>query len=189
MQCVVKLKLSILFLFFSLAVFAQYVEQPLKTPPPAAPAKKKLFDRKKLFTGGNIGLQFGTVTFVEVSPLLGYRFTDKIQAGVGLTYQYYSYRDKNYKLETSVYGGRVFGRYFFLKNVFAHAEYEVLNLQAYDLSPPQRVNVGSLLGGVGLIQRFSDRAGLIAMILWNFTPSAYTPYQNPIIRVGFVLGL
>jgi hypothetical protein len=29
----------------------------------------------------------------------------------------------------------------------------------------------------------------VAMVLYNFTESVYTPYQNPIFRVGVVFGL
>jgi hypothetical protein len=141
----------------------------------------------KLFTGGNLGAQFGTVTFVDVSPLLGYRITDKISAGIGATYQYYHYKDKFYDFETDVYGGRVFGRYLFTEYLFGHAEYEYLNLEAFDFKR-RRVDVESLLAGGGYIQRIGDHAAIVAMILYNFTESVYTPYSNPIIRVGFNIG-
>lgn len=148
---------------------------------------KKTF-RDKIFFGGNLGLQFGTVTFADVSPLVGYRFNDKISAGIGATYQYYHYKDKYYDFETDVYGGRVFGRYNFTDYLFGHAEYEYLNLETFDFKR-RRVDVVSLMAGAGYIQRISDRAGIVAMVLYNFTESVYTPYQNPIFRVGFVVGL
>ena len=150
------------------------------------PPKKKF--RDKIFFGGNVGLQFGSETFVDVSPLVGYKFTDKISAGIGATYQYYSYKDRYYNFETNIYGGRVFGRYNFTDYLFGHLEYEYLNLEAFDFYR-RRVDVGSLLAGAGYIQRISDRSGIMAMVLYNFTESVYTPYQNPIFRVGFVVGL
>jgi hypothetical protein len=149
------------------------------------PPKERFIDR--LFTGGNLGAQFGTVTFVDVSPLLGYRITDKISAGIGATYQYYHYKDKFYDFETNVYGGRGFGRYLFTDYLFGHAEYEYLNLEAFDFKR-RRVDVGSLLAGGGYIQRIGNNAFLVAMILYNFTESVYTPYSNPIIRIGFNIG-
>jgi hypothetical protein len=178
----VKLKLSIVFLLLHLHIIAQDSTHIQKhTPPP-----KKSFDWSKVFVGGNLGMQFGTATFIDVSPLVGYRINDRIWAGVGATYQYYHYKDKNYDFTTNIYGGRIFGRYFFTQNLFTHAEYELLNLEAYDLYPPRRVEVGSLLVGGGYMQRFGGNTGLSIMILYNFTESAYTPYQNPIIRVGMV---
>ncbi len=143
----------------------------------------------KFYTGGNLGVQFGTVTFIDISPLIGYKITDRISAGVGATYQYYQYHDKSYDLKTNVYGGRVFGRYFFTDNIFAHAEYEYLNLEAFDFYPRRRVDVGSLMAGGGYVQHFGEHSGIVAMILYNFTESVYTPYQNPIIRIGVNFGL
>jgi hypothetical protein len=179
----VKQKLSILFFLIVSLLYAHGKENPLMTQRP------KWFDKEKVFLGGTAGLQFGTSTFIDISPLVGYRFTESFSAGVGGTYQYFRYKTQVYSLETNVYGGRVFGRYFFLENFFAHTEYEVLNLEAFDLTPTQRVNVGSLLAGGGLIQRFGNNSGVTLMVLYNFTESYYTPYRNPIIRVGFIFGL
>lgn len=148
--------------------------------------KKNFMDN--VFIGGNLGLQFGTVTFADISPLVGYRFTKKISAGIGVTYQYYRYRNKPSDFETNVYGGRVFGRYNFTDYLFGHLEYEYLNLEAFDFLR-RRVDVNSLMAGAGYIQRIGDRAGIVAMVLYNFTESVYTPYQNPIFRVGIVFGL
>ncbi|MBA3970669.1 MAG: hypothetical protein H0X46_00710 [Bacteroidetes bacterium] len=173
----------ITFIFFAgaLGSFAQDSTMTRKHPP-----KKNFWD--KVFVGGNMGLQFGTVTFADVSPLIGYRFTEKIAAGVGATYQYYHYKDKFYDFETNVYGGRVFGRYSFTESLFGHVEYEYLNLEAFDFNR-RRVDVGSLMAGGGYIQKISDRAGIVAMVLYNFTESAYTPYSNPIFRIGIMVGL
>jgi hypothetical protein len=143
----------------------------------------------KVYIGGNIGLQFGNSTFLAISPIVGYNFTKKISAGVGITYQYFHYKDKAYDIETNVYGARIFSRYMITENIFGYGEYEYLNLEAFDFFPRRRVDVGSLLGGGGYIQRFSSRASLVAMVLYNFTPSYYTPYQNPVIRVGMNFGL
>jgi len=151
------------------------------------PPKQNFLD--KVYFGGNFGLQFGTVTFIDISPLAGYRFTEKFSAGLGVTYQYYHYKDRFYDLETNVYGGRIFGRYLFTEYLFGHAEYEFLNLEAFDFFPPRRVDVISILAGGGYLQRFGRNSAIVAMILYNFTESAYTPYQNPIIRIGVNIGL
>lgn len=152
------------------------------------PLKKNFWD--KVYVGGNVGFQFGTVTFAEVSPLIGYQFTEKITAGVGVTYQYYRYKDRNYELKTNVYGGRIFGRYFFTSFLFGHVEYEYLNLEAFDFYPQRRrVDVESILVGGGYFQRFGmGNSGIFVMLLYNLTESAYTPYTNPILRIGVNLG-
>ena len=180
-------KVSTIFFLTVLIAFSVNAIAQDSTMLPKHPPKERIID--KMFFGGNLGLQFGTVTFIDVSPLIGYRITDQFSAGIGVTYQYYHYRDKVYDLETNVYGGRVFGRYFFTDYLFAHAEYEYLNLEAFDFFPRRRVDVGSFLAGGRYFQRFSANSGIVVMILYNFTESAYTPYTNPIIRIGINLGL
>ena len=176
-----KIKLLLFVVLLSLNGIAQDSTMIRKHPP-----EKNFWD--KVYFGGNFGLQFGTSTFIDLSPLMGYRITDKFSAGVGVTYQYYHYKDRYYDLATNVYGGRIFGRYMFTDNLFGHAEYEYLNLEAFDFFPRRRVDVGSLLVGGGYIQRIGPNSAMVAMILYNLTESAYTPYQNPIIRIGFNIG-
>lgn len=151
------------------------------------PAKKK-FDWNKVFIGGGLGLQFGTITLFDISPLIGYRFTDRMSAGIGVTYQYYRYKDKFIDFTTNVYGGRLFGRYLITENLFAHAEYEVLSLETFDYLN-NRINVVSVLVGGGYRQPIGSYSYLNLMILWNLNESAYSPYINPIIRIGVNIGL
>ena len=180
-----KLFLNIILLFlFGTQCFDGYSQD--STMLRKHPLKKNFLD--KVFVGGNLGFQFGTETFAEVSPLVGYHFTNKISGGLGITYQYYHYKDRNYDFQTNVYGGRVFGRYNFTDYLFGHVEFEYLNLEAFDFQR-RRVDVGSLLAGGGYLQRFGQNSGVMIMLLYNFTESAYTPYQNPIIRVGVMIGL
>ncbi|MBE0663687.1 MAG: hypothetical protein IH597_14625 [Bacteroidales bacterium] len=48
---------------------------------------------KRWFVGGNVGLQFGYVTLIDVSPMVGYMLTDRFALGTGLTYKYYRIRE------------------------------------------------------------------------------------------------
>ena len=175
----------IVFIFLFLMCFSVSEAQDSTMLPKHKP-KNKFKD--KIFTGGNLGFQFGKETFAEISPLIGYKFTDKIAAGIGVTYQYYHYTDRYYDIKTNVYGGRVFGRYMVTQNLFAHVEYEYLNLEAFDFQR-RRVDVNSVLAGAGYIQHIGPNSSVVAMILYNFTESVYTPYSNPIIRIGFNLGI
>lgn len=81
--------------------------------------------RERIYFGGSFGGSFGTITYFEVSPVVGYMIRRNLSAGVGITYQYYN--DKNYDYTTHTYGGRVFLRqnFRFMKiPLFAYAEYE-----------------------------------------------------------------
>ncbi len=153
----------------------------------ATSSKQNGFKKENLFLGGNLSLQFGSITYVDISPLVGYNFTERLAGGVGTTYIYLS--DKNISFETHVYGGRIFQRFLITPTIFAYAEEEVLNLEAFDLFPTKRVNVTSVMLGGGFIQRFGENSGITATILYNFTESVYTPYTNPIFRIGIFFGL
>jgi hypothetical protein len=180
--------------FFLLSNFVVAIAQDdyrQTTPPPSSPNESQNADERfkdKLFFGGNFGLQFGSITFVDLSPLIGYKVNKKLWAGVGVIYQYYHRNDTYYNFTTNIYGGRLFGRYFITDNFFGQGEVEYLNLEAYDAFYPRRVDVTNVLGGIGYIQRFAPNSGIVAMILYNFNQSRYTPYNNPVIRVGINLG-
>ncbi len=168
----------------------QGTQVPQQQGPPTTPL------RDRFFFGGSLGLQFGNYTYVDVSPLVGYKITEKLHAGIGLTYIYYKVNDQYYgKYETSSYGGRVFGRYYILDNLFGHIEYEILNMEVpdglntsgqYDVLV--RENITSLMVGGGYAQPIGSNAALTLMILWNLTEEQYSPYQNPIFRIGFSAG-
>jgi hypothetical protein len=150
---------------------------------------------KRIFTGGSLGLQFGNATYIDVSPIVGYRITDRLQAGLGATYIYYKFKDTfyNYSYETSIYGGRTFARYFILENLFAHTEYEILNMEVPKIignsyQGTKRENITSVLVGGGYAQPIGENSALLLMLLWNLTEDQFSPYQNPIVRVGVNIG-
>ncbi len=144
--------------------------------------------KERIYLGGNLGLQFGNLyTFIEVSPLVGLWVKPRILAGGGPVYRYFRRSDLN--LEDNQYGARLFGRYHFVDNLFAHAEYELLNLTDYRFPPDNpRTNINSVLVGGGYVQNLG-RSALFIMALVNLTETELTPYSNPVIRVGFNIGL
>jgi len=46
--------------------------------------------KDRLVFGGNIGANFGTRTFIEVSPVIGYRIKPKLITGIGINYNFFS---------------------------------------------------------------------------------------------------
>ena len=145
----------------------------------------------RFYVGGNFGVQLGTVTLIDISPLIGYRLTEKFNVGAGVSYQYY--RDSRWGVpyETNIYGGRAFASYYIFRDIFAHAEYELLSLEAYDsqLNEFFRKNVHGLLVGGGYRQWVGQRLFMNIMVLWNLNETIDYPYNNPIFRVGIGVGL
>lgn len=140
---------------------------------------------KKLFTGGNFGLQFGTFTNINISPWIGLNISAKIKSGVGVSYIYIRNNQPSLRYEAITYGGRMFFQYYFNNSIFSHAEYEVLNGN-YFINEPRR-NIISLFVGGGLNQVIGKNSNINLMLLYNLNDNIYSPYSsNPIIRVGYM---
>lgn len=176
-------------LYFSFSALAQ------ENPSSAAPVEDRKDDVQpktdwwnNFFTGGGIGLQFGSYTYVGLSPILGYHFTPKFSGGLGITYIYL--RDKPNRFETSVYGGKIFAEYDVYKGISPHIEYELLNLEVYDyfLSRRRRINVDSFLVGASYQQAIGENSSVYIMLLYNVLENVYSPYENPVMRIGFNVG-
>lgn len=153
------------------------------------PKEKVPFGQRLVF-GGNIGLQFGNYTFVDISPLVGYKVTDQLIMGLGATYIYYSVDDFQYKYSTNIFGGRTFTKYYLMENLFAHVEYEILNMEVVDDLTYKlvRTNIPSLFVGGGYRQMMGERSAFELLLLYNLMEERNSPYQNPIVRAGFVFG-
>jgi hypothetical protein len=144
----------------------------------------------KIYLGGNIGGGWWSdgANF-EISPIIGYRITNDLTTGVRLTYLYSYYSNYGSKYSYHDFGGSVFMRYYMFKFLFVHAEFEELSSQYYlsDGSKSRRWVPGLFLGG-GLYQHFGNTFMSVA-VLFNVLDSEYSPYTNPIIRIGFGVGL
>ena len=144
---------------------------------------------EKVTVGGNFGLQFGSVTFIDVSPTFGYRFTDRFTAGPGITYRYLKFRGFE---GSSLYGGRIFARQRLGQQFFVQTEYESLNTEYRTNNPDRPISrtwvPGFFLGG-GLFQPIGQRAAIIISALYNLTYDATrSPYNSPWnFNVGFTL--
>ena len=138
----------------------------------------------RLFFGGNLGGIFGTVTFIEVSPMVGYNITDRWQAGTRLSYQYFS--DRRVDIHGSLYGASIFSRYFIWQDLFAHVEFEGLN---DPWSSSERSIIYNPYIGGGYVARIGSVAGVAFTLLYNLNVNSPTSASNPILNIGFVYGL
>ena len=152
--------------------------------------------RDRFFFGGGLGLGFGDITYVDVSPMVGYRFHPQVRGGGSLLYRYS--KDDRYSPSRSYtdYGGSIFAEYQPLSRVFFHLEYEYLDYEflrqeGEDLTT-DRDSVSSVLGGVGLSTPVGGSGAFNVMALYNFSYDSndpFSPYSDPwILRVGVAFG-
>jgi hypothetical protein len=160
--------------------------------------KKAPSFRDRLFFGGSIGLQFGTITSIQLDPVVGYWLLPRVAVAVGPVYWYYKDQD----VATTVYGGKGYLQLVLVQDlnsfvkmgvhtgIFLHLEDELLSLKSSFWLYPQpytsdRFNVNTLLLGPGLSQQLGRRASLNFMVLWVLNDSGYNLYSNPEVRLSF----
>jgi len=194
-----RFSLLIGLLLTSLVIFSQ-VEEPVQPDAKKKGEKEKLPFKERLVFGGDLGLSFGSITYIKLAPEVGYRVTDRLTPGLGPIYIYENY--KHYDLKTSTYGGKVvlsftvlrgsdFGGNFNLGNVMLHGENEVINVEPVYYSYTgqyvfgDRLWIDNLLLGGGLSQSLGGRAAVSIFLLWDVTQNPYSPYNNPILKFGF----
>jgi len=152
---------------------------------PSGPAEA----RDKWFGGGGIGLGFGSVDWVDISGLVGYRITPRLSTGIRATYR--SREDGRFSRDVSTtdYGASLFGRFRVGGPFYAQLEYEHLS---YEFIRPDLTTVrdefNSVLVGGGLAHPLSPRVGLFATGLYNLSyedDELRSPYDSPwIFRAG-----
>lgn len=175
----------ILAIFFGLSyIQLQAQEENQEEPAP------KGFDKSKLFFGGNFGLTFGTNTFVNISPQIGYRFNQYLAAGAGPSFMYYSYRTFEGRFKQGYAGANVFGRFYPLPYVFGQAQPEINYVWGSLESSGNRQKIGgemvpSLLLGAGGAIPTGGNGALILMVQYDVIQARYSPYGS---RAFFTVG-
>ena len=152
------------------------------------------------FLGGNFGLTFGDYTLINVSPQIGYRFTNSVAAGAGVNFQYISIKDRDgngdtyRKVSQGVTGLNIFGRVYPIRNIMLQLQPEanyVFGKEKY--YNPRYENkfkklVPSLLAGGGLVFP-SGRGAMIMSVFYDVLQDPNSPYSNrPIINFGYNIG-
>ena len=154
--------------------------------------------KDRLFYGGNCALQFGTITNIEISPVIGIWVFPKLAIAAGPTYHHY----KDYYSKTDIYGGRSYIEFVVFQDLdkfiplgihtslFLHMEDEMLSLEPGSLpntsDKTKRFLVNTVLAGGGISQQIGTRSAVNLMFLWTLNDSGYQIYSNPEIRIGFV---
>ncbi len=185
-----KIGFIIGFVFLAHFVFAQYeIAEPQENW------------RSKFHFGGGLGLSFGTVTQVDLSPSIAYDLTNRLSVGVGASYLYY--KNKIYSYETSVFGFGLYADFAVVKNLSEilpiaegtaltlHAEANYLNLDPnmdFLANPPrtERFWLCQPFVGAGIKIPAGKKAYVLLLFMYNLNEKPYSPYANPSINVKFM---
>jgi len=183
------LKIFLLLILLQVITFNSiFAQREREEPPPL---------KERLFYGGNFALQFGTITNIQLSPVIGVWLLPRIAVAAGPDYRFYKYSyDK-----TNIYGGKAYTEFVLIQNlnsiipiggntgIFLHIEDEFLSLETeYWKNPPynsERFTINTLLAGAGISQQIGRRASMNFMVLWALNESVYEVYGTPEIRISF----
>lgn len=142
----------------------------------------------KIYVGGGLG-GFGFSsdrTWVNVSGQVGYRITDKWNAGVGLTYQYFKWKIPP-EQSFNDYGLSFYTQYVIYEPFFAMAQYEILFLDTFE----GRTNEDRMLIGGGISQPMGGRGFVNLYALYNvlYNQEEDLRYDSPwVIGMNFGIG-
>lgn len=179
-------------LLLSLSVFAQagYYDEP------EGFGEKEKRNEKRWFFGGNFWLSFGSYTYIDVEPLVGYRVIPRLAIAAGPVYTYAKSTEPIYRgyYGYNTYGGRTITRFTLIDNlgeyipignlgIVAEAQYDVLSTYLLD-SDIHYLSNNLLLGGA-IKQSLGGSGSVYISVLWDVTQNYNSPYENPIISIGF----
>lgn len=140
------------------------------------------FDSRKLEFGGDLGLQFGNYKVVNVSPQVGYRFSNYISAGAGMGYTYYSSDSHYYE---HFLGFNLYSNFYPTNFLILSIRPEISRMWLYQSleggSKREEKFVPSVVLGGGV--RFGR---VIAQVKYDVVQNTYSPYGNRLFySVGF----
>jgi hypothetical protein len=192
------ISISIIILFISITEIRG--QNPITFSGPAGQSSEKETPpiKERIFYGGSFSLQLGSLTNIEVSPIVGLWILPRVAVAVGPSYRYYKYSSN----QTRIYGARAYLQFVVFRDInkvvpigvhtslFLHLEDELLSLDSEywrNVSiKPNRFGVNTVLAGVGLSQQIGKKAALNFIVMWALNQSQDQVYNNPEIRISFV---
>lgn len=155
----------------------------------ATPSKQKPPLRDRIYFGGSVIVSFGDVTRIGIYPMIAYKFTPKLSGGIEVGYEYLKYDD--FDQSGNNYGGSVFANYRLVPQLYAHAEYQMVNYQIFT-SPTtsDRDWVPFFLVGGGYATRLAGGTWAYVEVLFDILNDDQSPYDSgePIISAGVSVG-
>jgi len=135
--------------------------------------------KAQIYTGGTMGVNYNNGYVLELAPILGYKYKI-IEYGVS---PFLSYLESQGKYS---FGGRAFTDVTFYKDISAHAEIQIANVEKVNNNIKTRDWVLAMPLGFGYKYKISDGVYLNGMILYDVLQKAGSPNKNPIVRGGII---
>jgi hypothetical protein len=199
-------KILIILIFMALQCHAQrYQDQKTSLIPPQDQSDtqtSKIHLPEKVHVGGSVGLLIGPATYLDLSPLAGYEFKPGLILGVGGSYSYINFKERDPYTgavlgheDFSIYGTKIFGMYRipFLEGIFLEADIQAVN--AIDTNLPYLMDArqwlySPLVGG-GFKSELGKHSFYYMQILYdlNYYNNAriFTLSSSPLVIRGGVL--
>ena len=163
-----------------------------KEPKYSTPPQTKRSFKERIYVGGYLGLQFGTYTSIDISPLVGYRVTPDFNVGIGVLYTYtsFDYGGTIGQHGYSSWGGRLTANYTLFNFIALGVEYQYRTVELYNVIEQafedQGVNV-LFLGG-GIRQKVGGNTSMFIMAYYDVLQEEYSPYNSVVLRIGVAAG-
>lgn len=173
-------------------VISAIPEQKVPESPKIRKDTRPIKDRISLGFGSSFWIN-PNQTYIELAPVVAYRFPKRLITGMGYRYIYRHQRVGGEDLEA--YGPNAFARLNLLKRIYFWTEYEILNTEylveiAGQPTSKNTTTTNSWFVGLGYIKRVGKkgRGGISVQLLYNilYNREDNSPYYSPITyRVGY----
>ena len=183
-----KLAVAVAVLALTLPAIAQAPEP--EAPAAEAPAKPRSSVRDRFFFGGGVGLAFGSVDYLEIAPLVGFKVAPRLDLGVQPFYRWTNDGRYGTSVEYTDYGARLFARVRIISNFFAEVDYQYTSYEyRVDTGGTERASYDAFLAGGGYTVPLGGHAGLYFSALYDFSYDGNDPYSAYDSAVQFQVGV
>lgn len=145
--------------------------------------EKSSFDSDNLRFGGTFGMAFSTQgRLINISPSIGYFFTERLLLGTGLSYINFKYSDVNY----NIFGVKIYGRYFINEALFLQNEIHETRRGQKDVSESIIYNTEYSIGGGYFFNANDYGRGLYISAMYDIL---YNPNSFNLSPFNFSIGI
>lgn len=155
--------------------------------------KDKEAEKTNFYVGGDFRIDaFAVELNFDLYPHVSYQLPLNLKVGAG---PFYFFRRNTFlNKNLHYYGSKAFIQYYY-EDFFAHVEGELLlvdedYLESFNIVPVNKYKkVRGVLLGAGYNAQISDYFSIYFIMGWNINRKKYTPYENPVLRLGVTYNL